>query len=57
MFKRSQNQTWNVGYRYFLHIRIKVICIICIKLQVQVYFQAYWQFTNRLAPNQMYEVT
>ena len=29
MFKKSQNQTWKARYRY-LHIKIKVIYIICI---------------------------
>ena len=28
--QKSQNQTWNVSQRY-LHIKSKVICIICIK--------------------------
>jgi len=31
MFEKSLNQTWNVRYRH-LHIKIKVICIICILL-------------------------
>jgi len=30
----TQNQTQNVCYQYFLYIKIKVICIICIKFLI-----------------------
>jgi len=39
MFKKTQNQIWNVHYRY-LHIKIKVIYALFASYfwQVQVYF-------------------
>jgi len=55
MFKRSQNQTLKARYRC-LHIKIEVICIICIMFLTSSSLLTP-QFTSRLAANQMYEVT
>jgi len=55
--KKSQNQTWNVPYRY-LHIKSKVLCIICIKFLTRSrLFWTYWQFTSNLAANQVHAAT
>ena len=55
MFKKSQNQTWKVRY-WYLHIKIKIIRIICIIFLTSSSLLTS-QFTSRLAANQMYEVT
>jgi len=55
MFKKSQNQTWKARYRY-LHMKIKVICIVCIIFSTSSSLLTS-QFTSRLAARQMYEVT
>jgi len=52
-FKKSQNPTWNVHY-WYLHIKMKVICIICIIFLTSS--SLFWNILTiykRLAANQM----